>query len=796
MIINYFKTASRRLLKEKVYVCINVLSLALGIASFLMISLYLRNELTYDRHYSNHDRIYRIVTSREEEKSAFSQIGIGPLLTQNYPQIGEYVRFSNSSVDLLNHDDNQFIWDRIFLTDQNVFDIFEHEILYGDLNTALSDPFSIAISESVAESYFGDQDPIGEILESPSQSFRVTLVFADLPENTHLKYDALIPFQFRATTDPTYEESYVDRLWGVHQYTYLFVPPEFDPNSFNELYNDFYELFMAERGRQLNSTMQSGLQPLASIHFGENLFRDQPNGNIFYVYAFSAVAIFILLVACINYVNLATARASNRVVEVGMRKVVGAKKENLIAQFLGESLIFTFGALIVGLILVELTRAFTPIGSIMGTEQLFQSMSNPMLITWVCLLALLVGIISGLYPAFYLSSISPLAAISKLRNTWRQGLAVRLSLIFLQLSVSIGVIASTITMSTQMNFIANTPLGFDKENRLLIQFRGLDAYMAVPSIERELLRQANILNVIDTPSLPGTESAYGGYGGEFESNDGIMNQDIADLMTVGLDYIDEMGIDIVDGRGFSEFIITDELNAVMVNESLVKKMGWEEPIGKRIGRGDDLHIVIGVVSDFHYAPLHNAIGPLVIWPDRDWGSNLIVNISGEDTSATLESIEATIREFVPDHVFEPTFLETTLDQAYLLENESMRLSEIFAGICIFISAIGLFGLTAYTTSQRYNEIGIRKVLGATSNQIIVLIVKYLIPLVLLAAVPASLISFYLLNGWLEKFAYRADLGFLPYLIATALVMAIALITVSIQSFNVSRSNLVEILRYE
>lgn len=335
MLKMYFLVALRKLAKERIYVVINILSLALGMGCFLILALYLRSELTFDQHFDNHESIYRVSTHFGQPNGvtadfAITQEGIGPLLVQDYPQFDTHVRFRNSSQNVLSYEDTRFSWDDIYLADENVFDVFNHDILAGDVETAFTDMNSIAVSESFARSYFGDEDPIGKILESDSFSYRVTLMFADLPENTHLKYSALYPYRALSQFVPDYEDNYIRGLTGVSIYTYLMVSPDFNPASFDGIIEDFVEKYMLESLGRMNGTFRAGLTPLNEVHFADSFPGDQPNGNIFYVYGFAAVAIFILLIACINYMNLATARATKRSKEVGMRKVVGASRSQLI----------------------------------------------------------------------------------------------------------------------------------------------------------------------------------------------------------------------------------------------------------------------------------------------------------------------------------------------------------------------------------------------------------------------------------------------------------------------------------
>ena len=815
MLRMFFLVAIRKLKKERLYVLVNILSLALGISSFLILALYLRSELTYDHQFTDHDQIYRISTHFTQNNGtgadfAISQEGIGPLLIQDYPEVGAYVRFRKSSQNVLSYEDKQFRWDDIYLVDENVFDVFEHEILAGDAETALDDVNSIAISESLARSYFGDEDPIGKTLQSDNNSYRVTLLFADLPENTHLKYSALYPYRALAKFIPNYEDNYIRGLTSVSIFTYLQINPAFDPASFDRIMEQFVEKYMQESFARLGGTFRAAITPLAQIHFGPSYSGDRPNGNIFYVYAFAAVALFILLIACINYMNLATARATKRSKEVGMRKVVGATRGQLISQFLSESLVFTVISLILGVVLAVMSLRFTPIATLMGKEALLTGLASPSVFAALVALTLGITIFSGLYPAFYLSAISPKAALTKVQNRLRSGISIRQLLVFAQLTISIGVIACTLLMSQQMRYVANKPLGFNKENQVWILLRGVDVIEDIPTLRNELIALPNIIDVTEAANVPGFGNAINVM--PVESNEGVIGQEQVDRIVVGVNYLETLGIQVVQGRGFS--IERDQgLNVMMTNEAMVRKMGWDDPIGKRIGDSPNFQAtIIGVTNDFHYTPLNNEIGPLLIQLIDDDFSNLtpqsralqqrsiIINITGVNVPETLSIIESKIRQFDPSHIFSPNFLDARLNELYRSEIDLMELTEIFAGICIFISAMGLFGLSAFNTQQRTREIGVRKTMGASSWQIIMLLSKSVIVMIAVAAIPATLISYAAMDTWLARFAYRFEPNnvqvLLPYAIAILLVAIVALATVVVQSFKTAQSNPVDALRYE
>jgi putative ABC transport system permease protein len=808
---SYITIALRKLLREKLYVSINIFSLALGIASFIVLALYLRSELTYDKHHVNHERIYRLTThfgtaDGRIDRFAVSQVGFAPLLVEDYPQIGKQVRFRPTQQGVLRYNDIEKQWDDIYLADPTVFEIFTHKILYGDVKTAFDSPRSVAISESLAKYYFGDENPIGKTLAGPSTTFSVTLVFADLPENSHFKYSALYPMSVMELFDPNFTKTYQNTLFNVVNYTYIMTPAGFDPKELDTLSKRFVEQRMGEGLKRFKSTFEAKYQPLADVHFGEKLEGDRPSGNIFYVYGFAAVGIFILLVACINYMNLATARAMKRAKEVGMRKVIGASQSQLVGQFLGESMTFTVIALVVALALVEIALALTPLGSLMGKEQLLLARSEPLVLVGVAGLTILVGLLAGLYPAFYLSAISPLAALTQVKRSWRTGFSMRQVLVLLQITISIGVIACTLLMTSQMRYVHEKPLGFDKENRLIVSLRGYDVIKNIRTIKDELRAQPGVLNALTINQVPGV--------GHFvnliptEAENGTMEPTSMDRFMVGLNFVQAMNLKVEEGRAFSEEIATDQREAAMVNQSFVKKMGWTNPIGKRFGGGPNTMRVIGVVEDFHYASLHNEVGPLLIHPLNEQFPNvpenqkplltasIIAVLSGDDIHATLDRVKDVILKFDPKFNFEPVFLEDRLNELYESEINLMRLTGVFAAICIFISIMGLFGLAAFTTEQRTKEIGIRKTLGASDGQIVSLLSKHLLPLVLIAAVPASVLSYYAIDKWLQRFAYRTDIDWTIFALATLLVTFVALSTVVLQSLKTAQAEPVDALRYE
>lgn len=814
MIRNYFLVAVRRLSREKAYVAVNILTLALGVGSFLLLALYLRSELTYDRGHVNHERIYRIVTTFKgtggETRSAQSQEGLGPLLVKDYPQLGKQVRFIRPPEGtILRYENNQRPWNNMYLADASVFEIFSHRVLYGDSKTAFSKPFSVAISESVASYYFGDENPVGKTMIAASIPFTVTLVFADLPQNTHLKYDALFPIELMDLILPGFSKTYTSRLWSTGLYTYLMVPPEFDPASFEPIMQGFVRKYMSDSSRvATNMTFQARLQPLADIHYGEKLQGDLLTGNVSYIYGFAAIAVFVLLAACINYMNLATARAARRSKEVGMRKVLGASRAELIGRFFTESLLLTSIALVLGILVVYGALSLTPIGSLMGNPDLLQASADPQVWAGVVVLGLVVAILSGLYPTMHLSSISPLSALTQERRSWRTGFGLRQGLVAVQLCISIGVIACTLLMFNQIRYIHDKPLGFDKENRLIVTLYGYDAIKHLATIKNELRRVSHVQNTSTISVVPGT----GNFSNQMvvENAQGTMDRVTLDGITVDVNFIDNMNLQIVEGRGFSEDLPTDVLESVVVNETLVRKLGWDKPLGKRLKPfpGRDPMRVIGVVKDFHYASLHNAVGPLALIPiipayDKAEGlqraimqASVIVSMTGEDLRQTLENIRKVFARFDPTFRFEPVFLDDRLNQLYRTESNLMALTGIFAGVCIFLSIIGIAALSAFLTEQRSKEIGVRKVLGATDGHILSLLGRPLAIVVVVAAIPASIAAYFAIERWLARFEYHTKISGDAFLLATVVILIVTLVTVWLQSSRALRTNPADVLRQD
>ena len=798
------KIGLRTLYREKRYALINIAGLALAIACTIILGLYLRSEMTYDQHWEGHENIYRVVNEFTTAGGTVDDFAItsqmlGPFLVEDYPaDIDALVRFRRPQTeDVVMHFEGQsYYWDRYNFVSPNVFQVFRHDIIYGDPDTALDEAYSLALSESTARTYFGNENPVGKVMTNDTgQPYTVTLVYADLPHNTHFKYDILFSGNLPMIEDPTNLTQRRQMLFGVNHYTYLKMREGFNPDDWSGMSAQFYDRHMRETGEAAGMGWNSWLQPLADIHLHSDVGYDRPTGNLYYNYAFIAVAAFILLIACINYMNLSTARSAKRAREVGMRKILGTSRSALMVQFLSESVLYAVLAFIAAIVMVEVVLTLTPLNTLLDKPLSLSLTTEPQIVGIAFVLCLLVGLMAGLYPALYLSSWQPLTALVGNLKSSTGSARFRSILVFLQFTITVTVIASTIMMATQMRYISNLALGYDKDNMLIVELRGVDVIRQIPLMQAELVNHPRISGVTASNGVMGQDLGLNSVPVETEA--GEMQTTAINNMMVHRDFINIMGLELVAGRGFDTRLLTDVGTNIVVNETMVRNMGWSEPLGKRIIDGR----VIGVVKDFNYASVHTPIENFAMrtYPDNEFEEtneqtapfitrNLWVRVDGEDIRGTLGFIEELMLGFDPKHPFQFRFFDETLDQLYQSEERLMKLVGIFSAICIFIACLGLYGLAAFTTEQRTKEIGIRKVLGASSLQIITLLARNILGLVLAGAVIASAISFLAVDEWLSGFAYRVSITPLPYLIATLIALGIAYITVALQSLHTARSD--------
>jgi putative ABC transport system permease protein len=821
-----WKIALRTLARNKGYALINIAGLAFAIACCLILGVYLRSELTYDQSHENYRRIFRVVNEFEIngklDRFARTSPALGPMLKDENPDVQAYVRFlgGGGGRNFLQHGTNGYYWRDTYVVDTNVFEVFTHKILNGDPKTALDSPTSIAISRSVAQHYFGDRNPIGETLSSDGNDAQITLVFEDLPENTHFKYDALFSANLGMMATPDDINLRRQRLYNVGVYTYLLMRPGYDAAQWGEVSSAFFERNMQELGGRINAKWRSWLQPLADIHLHSDVPGDLPTGNRYYLYGFIAVAVFTLLVACINYMNLATARAAKRAKEVGMRKILGSSRRALIAQFLAESMLLAIVAVLLGLLLVQLVVAFTPIDDLFGKTMSLDFAGTPQIYLWLVGLALLVGIGAGLYPAFYLSAVVPVSALVGGAKGGGRSSALREGLVFVQFLISVTVIACTLVMAAQMRYISSMSLGFERENRVNVTLRGAETIMSGDAIRTELLTNPNVLGVSWTRVPMGGDFGINAIG--LETNEGAIELTTVSHMGVGPDFVDVIGLELIAGRGPEDPVASAaaagaggpaaRIAEIVVNETLARGMHWDDPVGKHfeIGQGPNAQkgTVVGVVRDFNFRSVHEGVGPFAIYRQVENFAQMppvlrmheertmVLNIAGRDVRSTLDFVGDTMRKFDPLHPFEFEFVDDSLDRLYIADERLTRLIAIFAALCIFIACLGLFGLASFMAAQRTREIGVRKVFGARTSQIIALLAHRIVYLVLGAAAVASVVAYVVMKAWLQNFAFRTGIDPLVFVSAALVGLAVAYVTVALQSMKAARAHPVASLRHE
>jgi putative ABC transport system permease protein len=825
-----WKIALRTLARDKTYALINVAGLALAIACCLILGVYLRSELTYDHSHVNYKNIFRVVNEFEFngklDRFAVTSPMLGPMLKEENADVQAYVRFQGGGTNrnFIQHGGDGYYWSNTYVADPNVFDVFTHKILYGDPKTALVSPTSVAVSRTFARKYFGDRSPLGETITSDGNDYQISLVFDDLPENTHLKYDVLYSSNIPLFATPDDINQRRQRLFGIGLYTYLVMRPGYDPAQWGKVSKAFFDRNMSEVGDRIKAQWRSWLQPLGDIHLYSDLPADRPTGNRYYLYGFVAVAVFTLLVACINYMNLATARAAKRAKEVGMRKILGSSRRSLIVQFLVESMLLAVVSVLLGVVLVELAIAFTPLSDLLGKPLSLSFVDAPDVVGWLVGLALVVGIGAGLYPALYLSAAVPVSAlVGGSRGGGMRSTGLREGLVFVQFMISVAVIACTLVMASQMRYISHLSLGFERENRVNVTLRSVDTIAASDAIKTELSRNPNVLGVSWASST---------MGGDFptnvimlDNNDGVLESTTVNHMGVGPDFVKVMGLTILEGHGPSDEISSaadaaapgpggtqGRITEIVVNEALVRGLHWKEAIGKRfqLGQGPagQSGTVVGVVKDFNFSSVHDAIAPFAIYRLVDNFAQLppglrqnrqrplVVNILGKDVPGTIDFIRDTIRKFDPVHPFNFEFLDDSLERLYVADQRLTTMIGIFAGLCIFIACLGLFGLAAFTAAQRTREIGVRKVFGADTSQIIRLLAHRIVYLVLAASVVSSVLAYVVMSAWLRSFAFRTNINPGVFLVAALVGLGIAYLTVALQSLKAARAHPVRALRYE
>ncbi|HEX6224506.1 MAG TPA: ABC transporter permease [Chryseolinea sp.] len=806
MLRTHLKFFIRVFLKDKFFSLLNILGLALGIAVSIILLLILHHDLNYDKHFANHERIYRVgghlQATGVEIRGARSARELGDILRAEFPEVQALTRANDWDHVLVKYDRNgdeiAYYEDDVVRTDSTYFQVFKHKFIKGDEKTCMNLLNSVVITESMVTRYFGNEEPIEKSLLIGGELWKVTGVIEDLPENTHLKFDILLSGLSKAREWTIEEGGQIksEAFWNPDVYMYALMPQNYDPQDFYAKFPVIFDKYYKSFGDKVGGKYTPILHSLADIHFHSDLGSDEPLGNIAYLYAFTAIGIFIMLLACINYMNLSTAKSAKRATEIAMKKTLGSGRTSLILSFLGESVFLSLVSLVVAIIMVQVVVNLSSFNQLIGRNLGADFISNPQLLFGSLGIALGIGLLSGLYPAFLLPGIPTIMALKGSFKSRQSGHTLRKILITTQFAISIFVVVCTLFMQDQIDFMRNQDLGFDKNNVLVLPIQDTLVENQIVSIKNELLQHSNITGATTSYNVMGM-----GVGGPVmwaEGKDGMQQQAFS-LIAVGQDYFKTMGIDILKGRDFQTGPTADVDNVFMCNEAAARLMGWgDDPIGKKVkwfhGKTDGQ--IIALVKDFNFSSLHNAIEPLLIVKSRKEGGFLSLKVSGKNLPETMEYIQKKWVGYDPNHPFEYFFLDERFNEQYKADETQYKLLSNLSYICIFISLLGLLGLSAFTAAQRTKEIGIRKVHGASTFRIIYLLYKDIMYLVIIAAILVFVPAYYVVSKWMGNFAYQTTLDYSTFGVVAITALIFAFLTVAFHSLKTARTNPVESLKYE
>ncbi len=807
MFKNYMKITLRNMRRHKGYSFINIAGLVLGFTVVHLITIYIRYEFSYDRFHKKADSIYRVIQKNEEARSGSLWWNATPgllksTLLEECPEIENAARLClwKSMINLRGMFSSGKVSDfetAIYMVDPEFLEIFSFPLVAGDPKTALNDPFSILITRGMAEKYFGSEDPVGKVLNADKTTdYKITGVLENIPVNSHVHFDFLISFS-TIYSFPEGKEGRVE-VWNSSNYiTYLQLTEEANPKMVQARMHDIVK---SHKERYSNNLF---LDPVTRIHLHSNINLDlEANSDIRIIYLMSAITFFILLIACFNYMNLSTARSALRCKEVGIRKVVGANRKNLIHQFIGESLFLAILALGLSLLLVKL---LLPAFSRFVDRDLHLSMffENPTLILLISGITLAVGFMAGSYPALFLSGFRPTHVLRRtFSSDSRKSFRFRNVLVVLQFTISIGLIICTFIIHSQLDYIKKKDLGFKKDHIVVVRMQDQRLRQNYEPLLEAFKQQSKILDVTVCENLPYAIS--GGGGNDWEGKEPDVTYPTFYNTFVGYNFLDFYGIELVAGRNFSKLHLTDE-NAYIVNETAVKTMGIENPVGKRFRDWKGWGTIIGVVKDFHFASLKLEVKPVVMSliykGDEDYMNTYAtvnyysLRIGSEDVQGTLKLIEATYKKFT-DYPFSFSFLDERIDRMYRAEQKLGQSFITFSMMAAFIACLGLFGLASFTAEQKTKEIGIRRILGASIPGVVVLQIRIFFKWLIFSSLIACPAAYIIMNRWLQDFAYRADIRFWFFAAAPLIAAMIALFTVSFQSIKAAVANPVDSLRYE
>jgi putative ABC transport system permease protein len=789
MLKNLIKTAVRHILKHFGYSILNILGLTLGITSALFLIIYVADELSYDRYHENADRIYRVSSNIKEPDDQFTwnvaQIPFGPQVVHDYPEVQSFVRFLNMPVQFYKYEDKSFNETKFYFTDSTLFDIFTYKVLKGEVKSALLAPKKIIVTETIANKYFGKEDPIGKTLTTGNDTYEVTGVIEDVPTNSHFRFDAVaarsnLPKQLGT--------------WGnFGVFTYLLFPKDFDVKPFETKMQGMYDTYMKPIFGGMNITIKYILEPITKIHlYSTNAGEPEPTGSITYVYIFLIVAVFLVLIAAMNYMNLATARSTRRAREVGLRKVVGSRRTPLILQFLSESMFLTLTSIVLSIII--LMALLPTFNNFVGKSFDLHVIYSPQILLSLLGIIVIVGIFGGSYPAFFMSRFSPVTVLKGVITQGTAGSMFRKILVVIQFFVSVVMIICTLVVFRQLNYLKTMDQGFDQKNVLGLELTQ-SSTRKFPVLKDALLQNPNIKLVSSTNTRIGEGSGKLIF--QVETDQGMAQKGV-NFTVVDHDFIKTLGVKIVTGRDFDKDMPSDTLTGVIVNETFVKRMAWTDPIGKKVELGDANTLrarVIGVMHDYHQTGMYNGIESLLL-AYRLTNNVVYIKLSGEDMKNTLSFIEQKWKEILPDVPYSYYFLNERFNRQFEADEKRGKIFTMFTILAILIACLGLFGLASYMVEQRTKEIGIRKVFGANENTILQLISRDFLLLVGIGIVIAVPVAYFFMHKWLENYVYKTNIGAAVLVLASLLTIMITFATISFKAYQAAIMNPAKALKTE
>ncbi|MEP7237016.1 MAG: ABC transporter permease [Ferruginibacter sp.] len=796
MLKNYLLLGLMNLRKQKVFSLINILGLTVGITCCLMIFLFIKHEMSYDNFHAKGKDIYRVVREADlDGDGSIDQVAYlsGPYsiaLRNEYPDLIQKAVRVMPDNDLFTYNNITFNEKKVYLVDSNFFQLFDFQLIKGDRASALKDQNSVVLTALAAKKYFGNEDPIGKVMSmNKKTNLTVTGIAKDVPENSHLQFDMLVPIT---------HFKYFDSLQYISNnglFVYLQLNPNAKPSQLLNRFPQFMDKYMGKYYAESGFKMGLNLQPMKDIYFEATSYDNVKHGSKSVIWIFMSIAALILIIACINFMNLATARATDRSKEVGLRKVLGALRKQLVSQFILESFLYATLSSILALVLLQFLMP--SYNNLIGYK-LPSYWSDPMLYLFIVAVILVIGLLAGIYPALLLSSFSPIESLKGKLRVGKNGAFFRKALVVFQFSISVLLIIGITVIGSQMRFVRNTDLGFNKEQTLLVKIDNNDFYAGKAHFKSQVQNNPAVMDISLMSGEPGGFHDVHSFEVEAKAGEKVLfNTEFSDV-----DLVKTLGLKIIAGRDFSLQFPTDSTAAVLINRTAALKLGYKNPtdaVGKwikNINRDNAKRSIVGVVEDFHFGSLKEQIEPMVFSTGDDQRIAVIRIKPNSNIPAVIQDVKAAYASVVPGYPFEFNFLDDTFNQHYNDDIKQGTILSAFSAIAIFIACLGLFGLASYTAVKRTKEIGVRKVLGSSVQNIVVLLSKDLLKPVLLGTIIAIPIGYYGMNKWLQNFAYRISIEWWMFFIAAMAAVLIALITVSVQAIKAAIANPVKSLRTE